>query len=832
MPLDPFCIRSANLKRVQKEDPDLGMLVRYAKGIGARLWRGEDNKLFLTHPQWGDIPQTSTLAGDTLDQAAARTMQSIRAFKKAQKSKARMTRRIRNAEKTVAAELNQTPPLSANEIYGTAALFLDEKPAITEITRYTTGFRVLQSLGGSKALLPLESSLSRMGQAGNELANLFRQANELEAAIKGKAATRADKLLKMLTKEEDEGLFNRYVEHGEYQSIERKQVMEHVRVGLTQVMDEYYDAMQRLGADVRPKVGAGATNPTGNYWPHVFDMVALREKRITREVIDQVVEAHARQGKTISRDQALDVIASANLTDNRTMTIKRIMRESERHSETPLTFVEAEHILDSFISKNGERLAGNIEKDRLGVRGYSTNARETYVAAINRNSRRLAELAVFGKKDVKVHNLLDTIRNTNGKHYEVAKKAYWMEIGKEGAHLQGLAREVYDWQAAKLSLAVIANMSQSINTVMRIGLRPFVMAARDAIALKAQGKGLVREAVEASGAMPKRMFQGDSALTMVHDMLSEYSERGLAQVLDHDSAILRGARGIRKGLTSFSLSLFENVEIMNRFLAQRGGEYYFDALAKGLKGEKGLTSELLARAKELGFRAEAIRAAQSEELAFMRQMAGARISNYSQFRGGIQQLPLYAHDSAMGKFAYQFKTFALNQARFVSRELTGPHGDPARRARALAAILVAYPAAGLLIGATRRKLMGETALSSQIDQWWDEMMADPISLSTLALAAAAFVQAGSLGIISDIVWSAAQGNRFNLTNMFIPPAASTVVNFVDATGAAASMGTGLLTGEDVEDDWNRLTKGGLRELGGFGAGIQNIREEGFRGGYG
>ncbi len=831
MPLDPFCVKHPHLKRVDKDDPDLGSLVQYGRGVGAKIYRGEDNKIFVVHKAWGEVPQTSTLAGDTLVEAREKTLQALRAFSDSRKNKARTTRRINEAEKTIAAELNQSEPLSVNDLYTTAAQYLDGKPAMTDVTRYTTGFRVLQELGGAKAMIPLESSLSRMGPAGNALANLFRQANQLEASLKGQAMVRADAALKRLTPDEIEVGFQRYVEHGEVPNPTRRETLEQVRLELTKIMDEFHDGMSRLGIPVKAKVGISELNPTGNYFPHFFDMVALREKRVTRQLVDDVVEAASSQGRTISKEDALQVIAEAGLATNREMAVQRLIRSSAKHGE-PLKYAEAEAILERYVSKNAERRSGHVEADRLGVDGYTTNARQAYVTAISRNSRRMAEWTVFGPKDERVHGYLEQIRKTSGKQYGVAKKAYWLEIGKEGAHLSGVARELYNWQAAKLSLAVLSNLTQSANTVTRVGLRPFILAARDAITMSSQDRFAMRRYVERTGAMPKRMFEGQSALMFLQDSLQEVQSNGFAQLLRAvpDNRIIKSLQVGREKLTGFSLSAFEKVEVMNRFLAQRAGEHYFDDIIRVMKTEpKGSQlAEMIARTKELGFHWEPLRKAvidgDEQAIKFMREIAGVRVSDSTQFRGGVQFLPLWANEHALGKFVYQFKTFALNQARFMTNEVIGPHGDLARRRRAVAAVLLTYPALGYGLAKLRAFTMGETELSQQIDNWLDEAMADPFSMSTLAFGVAAFVQAGSLGILSDIAWSASQGNRFNLTNMFIPPVASTLVNMMDGIGSINSMGIGLLTGDDTRDDQDRLISATSRELGGLGAAFRQQYE--------
>jgi hypothetical protein len=833
---DPFCDLSAKLVAVDKDDADLGVLVKYAKAIGATIYRGADNKVFWTHPVVNNVPQTPSIGGETINESASRVMGALRAVTASQRKRTRIRRKIENPDATIVGVLNQTPPLDVNDIYGSVTHFLDNAAAIGDVVRYTTGFKTLNSLGGAKFMVPLEAALARIGPEGNELAGHFRNANQLQHLLEGRALNIIDDVRKTLLPEEIEGGLWAYTEKGIVTNEARRPVLEAARLRLKQLKDEEYDTLMRLGGEVKPKITVSEQVPTGNYWPHHHDVATLRDKRVTRELIDQVIEAHDARGVKIGRDEALNVIADAGLATDREMAVQRLMKNSRKHSETGLSHADAEHILDKYIVSNN-RLAGNVEKTRLGIDGYSTDMLTAYISSAKKNSRRIAELATFGPHDKKINDLLERIRHIDGTAYNTAKKAYHLEIGKEGAHLSGIKRELSNWQAAKLSTAVIANTGQSANTIMRVGLQPFAQAAAEILRLKSREGKLqlgIRRYVTENGAMPKYVFQTDDPHQLMSNALGWMEKDGMAGQLDVYQPRSQVSKGLTKGIrgiTSFSLVLFEQVEILNRALASRAGEIYFDRLATSIKANptgKVLT-DLTNRAKELGFKydylADKIKLGDSQSLSEMRSIAGVRISDQTQFRGGIQALPLYASDSEIGKFMFQFKNFAFSQARFLSRELVGPHGDNARRKRALAGILVAYPALGIGISKGRSFLMGETELSENIDQWMEEAWEDPISMSTLALGTAGFVQAGSLGIVSDIAWSATSGNRFNLSNSFMPPVASTFINAADAIGSSVRMGAGAATGEDIGGDFAQMMTAVSRELGGAGSISRNVVEQ-------
>jgi hypothetical protein len=212
---------------------------------------------------------------------------------------------------------------------------------------------------------------------------------------------------------------------------------------------------------------------------------------------------------------------------------------------------------------------------------------------------------------------------------------------------------------------------------------------------------------------------------------------------------------------------------------------------------------------ELRFKPDEVLRAPQDAMTEMSYLAGLRVSNATQFRADVLSMPLWAQ-SPLGRFAFQFKSFAINQTRFIINEVFGRHGDTARRLRAIAVLTTAYPAIGIGLTKARAGLMGETITSEFVD----EALARDDVQGWLMAGAAGFATAGALGIVADMIATTALGNKFAASSFFIPPAASTALNALDI---GASVVRGLATGDT--EQYERAARTLSRELGGLGAAV-------------
>jgi hypothetical protein len=213
------------------------------------------------------------------------------------------------------------------------------------------------------------------------------------------------------------------------------------------------------------------------------------------------------------------------------------------------------------------------------------------------------------------------------------------------------------------------------------------------------------------------------------------------------------------------------------------------------------------RLQELRFKPDQVLQANADDVTEMMYLAGQRISNETQFRADILSMPLWAQ-SGLGRFVFQFKSFAINQARFIANEVFGKHGDTARRVRAIALLTTLYPAAGIGISKARSGLMGETIVSEFIDRQLDREDIQGVLLAGIAGVATA----GAFGIVADMIATASTGNKFALGSFFVSPTFSTMLNAIDI---AASVARGAIDADPVE--FERAARTASRELGGIGA---------------
>ncbi len=412
-----------------------------------------------------------------------------------------------------------------------------------------------------------------------------------------------------------------------------------------------------------------------------------------------------------------------------------------------------------------------------------------------------------------------------------ARDVYDLEVGRKRVEFSSsLARELYSVEGAKLSLSVLANLTQPLNTLMAVGLRPFAKAMGEAMRNPRKFYGVGRASLaEETGALPVQMYGSDATARLVGETLGDVRANGMAAMLGNPREAYKPVgSALAKGADAFvnaSLAAFRYVENFNRSFSQRAGEIYFEQLTEQLarRGEAGLAHRSIGRRiTELDLSPDrvlaAVRSNDTQALSEMRTLAGLRTSNETQFKSNYQSMPLWANSSEVGKFAGQFKNYAVGQARFMMRELSlsAAKRDPQRYIRTLATIGVAYPAVGIALTSVRQQLMGQTMAGEQLAAALD----DPTTLNIISAGAVAMTMAGGLGIMADMGMTAALGNDYALTRNFLPPAASSMINYLTILGSTTRA---AVSGDPQE----LLTARGaaLRELGGVGVAVEERLRE-------
>lgn len=844
-PVDPYCRLNGQPGLVRNDDSELGPLAGYAQGLGVNIWRYPDGKLALTSESYAavlargiekePVPLVFGGEGATLAQTAAEATSALRVQSAALREAKQATASV--AKQGEAGRLDRVEPtpepidLAGNEIATTANTFMRDLPTIKEVARDVTGRRWG---AGSRFLLPAGAALERLGDGAAVLARVFARRNDLVNRVQAIAFSRLAVQLERLTPDEVSTGYQRFVEHGEVANEARRPVLESVYAAINEVDNWFYDTLKSKGLDVQPKVGAGPLNPTGRYFPHKRDLAALNNPELARRMIGEIQERADAAGVKLTDDQALDVIQKQGWGEIGRDRAMRSLKASAARHDKKLSTKEARELLDDILADKGERISANIERARkFDFDGYITDVRRAYTATWTRNAYRVADVTVFGRHDETVHRLLDQMRlnpDIGPRGLDFGRKLYDLEIGRTRLDPGTAWRGLYGIQRAKLSLAVLANMSQPINAYMAFGLRPFVRTMAEAIRDPRRFTRLApgRTIAEQSGALPVKMWGSTASSQLIGDTADDLRQYGFESVMRRfggPTGIVDKALSPLGAIVEGSLTAFRMVENFNRSFSQRAAERYFDQLVEQLakRGEAGFAHRKIgARIREFDLSPQAVlRAVRGDDAQALREMKtlfGLRGSDLTQFRSDYQSMPLWASDSEMGKFALQYKNFAFNQARFMIRQLDPRQfkKDRERYVRTLATIGIAYPAVGIGLTAVRQQLTGPTLAGEELQA----RLEDPTFLNLAAAGLIGMTLAGGMGILADIGMTATLGNSYAIRSFAIPPAASSIINGVDAFGSAVR---GIVNADP--DEWRRVRAAGFRELGGLGGiGEQWARE--------
>lgn len=659
---------------------------------------------------------------------------------------------------------------------------------LDSVERYATGW----ASPAIDALIPAVSKLARLGPAGKELANRILLMQETYNRLRGESYALIDTVFKPLTESEIATGLRAMAEKGAGARLEVRAAWE----TLNEHGERMLASARALGIDdVAPF--------RERYFPWIYDITQLRDPKATQALVSRLVES----GVARNVEDALAQLAAKGLGGGRAKLVQSMVAKSKAAAEESvaagrtahpiLTQTEAEAIVDRFIVRKADRISGHLERERIGTgEGTIDDARRAYTIAFSRNARRLAEVAAFGQRDQIVYSLIDRIAAEAGdvgaaaNARKFATRLHDLVIGRERTVLEGALRDLHSWQSAKLSLSVLANLTQIGNTIMRTSLRDTAGALFD-VMRSGPGKA-ARHAREV----------GED----VFSLLSEANEAGVRE-LDR-SWVTGPLRQIKGSIENISTKAFNLVEVYaNRGVAQQAGERYFMRTLESLRANP---RDTLARARmrELRFDADGLLGRGDADITEAMYLAGQRISGQTQFRVNAATMPLW-WNHPLGRFVYQFKSFAVAQTKAVVDGLTaGRRGDWPRTFRTLAVLSTLYPAMSLATVKLREALLGETMSSKAIN----EMLDDPASAQAIMGYAALLASTGSLGILADMTVTTMLGNRFAASSFFIPPAAGSILNGLDI---GWSVFAGTANADPAEYEKAVRTFG--RETGGIGA---------------
>ena len=673
-----------------------------------------------------------------------------------------------------------------------------------------------------------ERVLRSLGPYGRALADVFKASNDLKNQMKGEAIRTMNEIEATLTHEERMRGLHDFIVNGTMPADRsRVPVLQAAADRLQQMQDQYYVGAKKVKLKVAEELPE-------YLWPHRYDLGTLGNEGERRRLVDKVMES----GMARSKEEALEVLENLGYGGSRERTIRQLSEDIMRKSpgkNMAEAIGEADELLNQFVSENRDRFSSSLEKTRkVSNDTYIKDTRAWTITFLD-NSRRLSEAFYFGPRDERLHHLMGRIKMENGDAASIVNDIYDYETGSKRADVPPWVRGMMDWQAAKLSLSAIWNTTGLLNSVMRMGPTPFIKGVGSAVkSIATKGLQGYRNEIIASGeagGIPNP-WRSEAVYSMTNGLLDR-----------HGSAISEAIKAIKWPKTfAESLELanmtvgasmrqtakvlaspFNVVEFyLNRGITYHMGQHYTeDILRKMALSQKGSrTYELmLNRLRELNFDPAYVERVLPEwkagrnltEKEQFLAMSGARMMRDTQFRPDFQNLPLLS-TSPMGRVMLQFKTYPVNQVRFIMRELDyAKHRDPQRVARALSGITLAFPVAGLMLSRLRSKLMGETITGKEVRELYEEGGAGPIiHAGVLAMATG-----GTLGIAADVVSTAASLNRFQMTSFVVPPVYSSAVNIYTAAAAVAQ---GLAQG-----DPSKLRQGvgaGMNEFGGGGKWLQ------------
>ena len=289
---------------------------------------------------------------------------------------------------------------------------------------------------------------------------------------------------------------------------------------------------------------------------------------------------------------------------------------------------------------------------------------------------------------------------------------------------------------SKLSLAVVSNVSQPLNTVVRAGIGPTYKAFKDVINDWGSAKAF-----------------GIKTGAVYHQTLMD-----LRRELAHEADTV-GAAVLR--YTGFSW-----IEKFNRLLSANMGKHMaldtFDDLVANQANHIARV-----RLKSLGIDAnKALKSGGLSQDDLL--LAGKKLSDQTQFRSTALDLPVAWRGHPGMKILTLYKNFAFNQTRFIKDFVLKPafqHGDM----KPLMYMAILFPTFGEIIADTKVFLRRGT-LKDRPKYFLDRMIDN-------------MAQVGSLGIMEDVQRNVFSGDPLKVFTFFLGPVSSDVSDFVRAFGS-------------------------------------------------
>jgi len=488
--------------------------------------------------------------------------------------------------------------------------------------------------------------VARFGAPGRVLSGDMLDAINKGEREAGTGVTLATRAIKALSREEQANLVDVLDIGAAPVSTRVANAANVVKPILEDVSQRSYRAGLTIKNPITGDVIPFTPRPDGNYFPHFslvdFDDIRNNPARLA-EATREVQTQLARGGKVVS-------------------------------------LAEARQTLDIMMKKSQRRF-GNLEISRvLDFKEFDRDPARALTRYLDGAYKRVNMAETFGSDFRDADELVNMIGQTSGDLAQRVAKTYVDRItgreelglfGQSGGVIGGAVRgfEV----ATKLGQAVIANASQSTLTVVTAGMKNTMRGLRDV----AFGEG--SEFAGLTGAVL------DSTINDIQRAL------GAGTI---GSSVLRATQ-------------FTRIEKFNRVLAANAGRNFandvFGKLQKSLAS--GSSRAQLYRETLAKMDIDVPAALGRGMLSLDDQLrAGQNIVRRTQFKTGVQDLPLFA-TSPLGKVVFQFKTFGFKAAQFLKddivNEATRGNYGPLVRAS------LAFPIAGEVVNGVQAVINGK-----------------------------------------------------------------------------------------------------------------------------
>jgi hypothetical protein len=313
-----------------------------------------------------------------------------------------------------------------------------------------------------------------------------------------------------------------------------------------------------------------------------------------------------------------------------------------------------------------------------------------------------------------------------------------------------LVRATRDFNTVSLlSTAGIAQLAQHANTIAYTGFKNY---------MRGLGLYFTREGRQYAARTGAYMQE------LLGEMLPEEVPPGILNV----RALKNVVTGPSRAANWLQFIGLTPLDKANRAIASLAGRFHADEVARKFVSavESGDATALARQGREL----TRLRLNPDEVLASRGVLSGEQhlvasqsVSHLTQFRGSVLDMPAWRNTLSMGKMAYLFKTFSVQQFRFTATLLSeAKQGNVGPLMRYLAATSTLTPAVGMAVQAARGRKSSNNASWAYVE---------------------AALNAGAVGIAADGLRAAAGGPEWVL-GFVGGPTAGQLANLVSESAQA------------------------------------------------